>query len=189
MDVTILLLAAGSARRFGTDKRRAALPNGSTILTQTCTRALKSGLPVLVCLGDERDTSLVQQLQALGAKTRFCDQAHLGMGHTLACGVTSVREADGVLVALGDMPYIQPSSYRAVADALSPGTISVPECDGKAGHPVGFSRPFFTALASLTGDRGAKAIIDQNPRTVTRVALHDQGIFADIDKPGDLARA
>ncbi|WP_165787141.1 nucleotidyltransferase family protein [Pseudohalioglobus lutimaris] len=185
MNVTILLLAAGTSRRFGRDKRRALLPDGTTILERTTAQALASGLPVMVCLRPS-DEELAGALQSLGAQTLLCSLAYRGMGHTLAQGLERVKQEDGVLIALGDMPHIQPASYRAVAEALCPGTITLPQCNGSTGHPVGFSREFFTELAALTGDRGARQVIGRNENAIVRVALTDTGIFTDIDSPADI---
>ena len=170
LNVTILLLAAGTSRRFGRD---------------TTAQALASGLPVMVCLRPS-DEELAGALQSLGAQTLLCSLAYRGMGHTLAQGLERVKQEDGVLIALGDMPHIQPASYRAVAEALCPGTITLPQCNGSTGHPVGFSREFFTELAALTGDRGARQVIGRNENAIVRVALTDTGIFTDIDSPADI---
>ena len=185
MNITIILLAAGHSRRFGGDKRHALLADGTPILQRTATRALASDLPVLVCLrpGDEK---LAVELEKLGAQTHYCELADLGMGHSLAAGMERILDEDGVLIALGDMPYIQPSSYIKVAAALAPGTIAVPQFQGMTGHPVGFSRDYFPDLASLTGDHGAKQVIRRNGDAVTPVAVSDTGILADIDRPADL---
>lgn len=185
MNITIILLAAGHSRRFGTDKRHVLLPGGAPLLQRTTERALASDLPVLVCLrpGDEE---LAVKLEKLGAQTHYCALADRGMGHSLAAGMERIRDEDGVLIALGDMPYIKPSSYIEVAAALAPGTIAVPQYKGTSGHPVGFSRDYFPDLASITGDRGAKQLIRRNGNAVTPVAVTDTGILADIDRPADI---
>ena len=69
----------------------------------------------------------------------------------------------------------------ARADRLA--CIVVPELDGSAGHPVGFSREFFAELIALQGDRGARSVIDAHPDAVQRVAVDDPGVLTDIDQP------
>ncbi len=188
MNHTIVILAAGSAKRFGKDKRQALLADGTPLLQRSTAQALASSLPVLVCLRPE-DAKMASTLQNLGARTLLCPQAHRGMGHTLAAGLERASNGDGVLIALGDMPYIQPASYRTVAQALKPGAIVVPEYRGSTGHPVGFSRAFYAELAAVAGDQGARQVIEQNEHAVVRVSLSDAGIHADIDTPEDIRQS
>ncbi|HEY7776275.1 MAG TPA: nucleotidyltransferase family protein, partial [Kineobactrum sp.] len=57
---------------------------------------------------------------------------------------------------------------------------------GRRGHPVAFGRAWFGALASLSGDRGARALIQANPGKCRELAVADPGILLDIDRPSDL---
>jgi molybdenum cofactor cytidylyltransferase len=185
LNTGILILAAGSSERFGSDKRTAMLTDGSTLLASSTRRALASTLPVLVCLrpGDE---ALADQLQSMGAQTLLCSQAREGMGATLACGVSHIEGWAGVLVALGDMPFIEPATYCKVAQALLPGAICQPIYAGTKGHPVGFAASYFSQLASLAGDRGARFLVQKNPEAVIRLPVDDPGIVRDVDNLADL---
>ena len=161
------------------------LTDGSTLLASSTRQAMASTLPVLVCLrpGDE---ALADKLQAMGAQTLLCSRAGEGMGATLACGVRHIEDWDGVLVALGDMPFIETATYCKVAQALLPDTICQPVYAGTTGHPVGFAASYFSQLASLSGDRGARFLLQQNPEAVIRLRVDDPGIVRDIDSPADL---
>lgn len=186
MKVGIVLLAAGQARRFGSDKRLAVLPDGVSVLQASAAAARASHLPVLLCLNDS-DRALGNGFEREGYRVHFCARAQEGMGGTLADAIVAAGSWDGVLVALGDMPFISPDTYNRVAAALAPGGICVPTYAGRRGHPVGFSREYFEALATLGGDSGAREIIRNNRARVTLLALDDPGITRDIDTPDDLA--
>lgn len=188
MTTGILLLAAGSSRRFGSDKRKALLPNGQTLLHQTVRQALKSGLPVVVCLRDD-DTELAGQLQNLGASTLLCPMADEGMGSTLAYGIEHLPDWSGLLIALGDMPYIMPATYCKAATTLDTSDICQPCLNGSPGHPVGFSSAYFVQLAKLEGDSGARSLLRKNGEAVTRFPVDDPGIVRDIDRPADIQQA
>ncbi len=58
--------------------------------------------------------------------------------------------------------------------------------DAQPGHPVIFGRAHWAALAALTGDSGARAVIQSNREHVVRVPISDSGIVRDIDSPSDL---
>jgi molybdenum cofactor cytidylyltransferase len=55
---------------------------------------------------------------------------------------------------------------------------------GRRGNPVGFGRVHLAALLALSGDQGARRLLQSCP--VTEVAVADPGIFQDIDTPADL---
>jgi molybdenum cofactor cytidylyltransferase len=97
----------------------------------------------------------------------------------------SLPAAEGWLVALGDMPHVQPATIAALCDALAAGAaIAAPVYRGRRGNPVGFGREHLEALLALEGDQGARAILASQPVTLVEVA--DAGIFGDVDTPSDL---
>ena len=114
MAIQALLLAAGAARRFGSDKLTADL-GGEPLVVRAARNLLAAGLPVLCVVRDAAGpvAGLVQALP--GAEVGHCPDAHLGMGLSLAWGVRATRSADGWLVALGDMPAVTPGTIRTLA--------------------------------------------------------------------------
>jgi len=181
-----LLLAAGSGSRFGSDKLRHALPHGVAIAVQAA-RHLKSQVPVLAVLrpGSEE---LAAALKADGCEVKICDNAAEGMGASLACAVRAAAGADAWLVALGDMPYVRPSSIAAVREALEKGApLVAPYFRTRRGHPVGISARFSAELLGLGGDEGAKALLSRHVSDLLKIPVGDPGVIRDIDRPEDLA--
>ena len=62
--------------------------------------------------------------------------------------------------------------------------IIVPVHDGQRGNPVLWGRAHFDALRGLTGDRGARALLDINPVFTVEAGL---GALTDLDTPEALA--
>ncbi|KZX58831.1 hypothetical protein A3709_17740 [Halioglobus sp. HI00S01] len=182
MRIGILMLAAGQSRRFGSDKRTAQLPSGNTLLRQSLQNALGSGLPVAVCVRPGEESLAT----AHGAQALVCTEADLGMGHSLAQGIVQLPPWDAVLIALADMPEIQPATFCTIARAIMPETICQPMYHERPGHPVGFSKHFFPALTALRGDVGARRVIEQQAAALIKIPLDDPGIVRDIDTPADL---
>lgn len=189
MSVAVLLLAGGRSRRYGTDKRRATLHNGVTLLRQSIDNALASGLEVWVCLRAD-DTGMASEIASLGARALLCASSDKGMAHTLAEGVSKgilpLPGNTGLLVALGDMPCIRPATFGAVAEKLTPHNICLPQWRRQSGHPVGFGRDFYPAITALIGDRGARAILARYSESVQYIPVTDPGIVLDVDRPGDM---
>lgn len=193
MRVVGILLAAGRGSRFGGDKliaplRRAALgvPAG-TPLGVAAARNLVAALPDSVAIVRPGHVELSRLLGATGVRVVECASADDGMGASLACGARATADAEAWVVALADMPWIEPATIAKLVDALRAGAnIAAPALLGQRGHPVGFSRRHHAALTVLTGDVGARAIILRNAADLTIVDVDDPGIFGDVDRPADL---
>ena len=185
MTVGLVLLAAGSSRRFGSDKRFAELPDGRTLLDATLDSVVDSGLPLRVCLGPG-DDALAVALEQRGIDVIVCQTSADGMGATLAEASRGLGDWSAVLVALADMPLIQPATLTMIAAAATPDQIVVPCVRGQQGHPVAFGKCFFDLLTRCRGDRGARWIIERNPQAVCELAVDDHGILRDVDTPDAL---
>ena len=182
MNVGVLLLAAGSSVRFGSDKRVATLTSGGTMLNTTIEQILASQLPLKVCLrGDDREIATI--LRARSIPYVLCQHSGQGMGATLSEGIASVTDWEGALIALADMPLISPETYLKVARTLRPGTICLPTNEKGRGHPVGFGCKWFDQLQDLEGDRGALSLIKNNENAVVEIGCDDVNLQRDIDLP------
>ncbi len=188
-----ILLAAGSAKRFGSNKLLHALPPGTpdagVPVGLAAARHLIGALPDSIAVLRPRAQKLGKLLRDAGCNTVVCKNANEGMGTSLAAGVRAASEADGWVVALADMPFIRTETVRTVARAISEGAaIAAPVYRGERGHPVGFARRFLDELSCLHGDDGARQFIKQHPEWVKLFEVDDPGAVRDVDKPSDLER-
>lgn len=182
-----ILLAGGSATRFGADKLLHPLADGTPIAVASA-RNLIAAVPRVVAVVRPGAAELERVLRAAGAEVTVCQRAAEGMGATLAHAVRATGAADGWVVALADMPFIRPETIRRVAAAIEGGAaIAAPDYRGSRGHPVGFTGTFRAALEHLAGDAGAREIVRGNASAVVRVEVDDPGVVRDIDTPADLA--
>ena len=180
-----LLLAAGSATRFGADKLLAPLADG-TAVGVAAMRALVPAVDTAIAIVRPGDERLAQALVGCGARVTVCLRAAEGMGASLAWGVRGAPLAAAWLVALADMPWIRPSSVARVVEAMRRGaTLAAPGWRHARGHPVGFAASFYPELSALSGDEGAKAILARH--RVELIDADDPGVVRDVDTPEDLA--
>jgi molybdenum cofactor cytidylyltransferase len=183
-----ILLAAGAATRFGGGKLRYPLhdrvPVGVAAL-----RNLQSAVDQVVAVVRPGDDELRRLFETEGVPLIECALADRGMGHSLAAGVAGSMDADGWLIALGDMPLVQPRTIRTLAHALEQGSaIVVPVFGGQRGHPVGFSRRFRAELLDLLGDAGARTVVSAHAAAVHRLDVDDPGVLQDVDTHADAQR-
>jgi len=182
-----LLLAAGAATRFGSDKLRHGLPHGVSIAGQAA-RTLKTAVSRVVAVTKPGADELLRQLKTEGCEIAVCENAAEGMGASLACAVRAAGRAEGYLVALADMPFARASSVAAVRDALEGGAaLAAPYFRSRRGHPVGIAGAFFDELISLKGDEGARQLLAAHAARMVIIPVGDPGVIRDIDTPADLA--
>lgn len=181
-----LLLAAGSASRFGSDKLLHLLPDGMPIAV-TSARHLLAAVPECVAIVRSLAHPLADKLRDAGCRVEECARADQGMGATLACAVLAAGPGCGYLVALADMPFIRPSTILAVREAMESGAkLVAPYFRARRGHPVGMAAEFYEQLVALQGDAGARAVLEANAGELRKIPCGDIGVLRDIDTPGDL---
>ena len=186
--IACILLAAGSASRFGSQKLLARLPDGRRVIEASATNLFAAGVENVVAVA-RSDRELIRVLEACGCQVVINDRADEGMGTSIAAGVAATSAATGWLIALGDMPSIRVETIFAVIKVIANGSrIVVPSMHGRRGHPVGFSDSYLTRLQALTGDTGAREILKADVTLVEDINVDDEGIFSDIDVPDDLKR-
>jgi molybdenum cofactor cytidylyltransferase len=187
--ITGVLLAAGSSRRFGSNKLLALLPDG-TPLVLAALRRLRSVLESVIVVVHPQDAVVPELLVADRVQMVVCQNAHAGMGASLAAGVAASSAARGWLIALADMPAIQVSTLQRVAQVLDDGAVLVaPFHSGRRGHPVGLHSSFRDELLALSGDAGAREILARHAAALTRLDVDDAGVLFDVDTPDDLELA
>lgn len=188
----VVVLAAGRGSRFeGNGHKLAQLLGGTSVLARTLEVVMTAGLPLVVVttaplaplvldMVASRDVVLLPPVDSRSAEP-------LGMGYSIAAGVTARPNAPGWLVLPGDMPLVRPDSLLAVARALRERTIVYAQHQGRRGHPVGFAGELYTELALLQGDDGARRLLARYPADA--VELDDPGVLLDVDTEADLRRA
>jgi len=171
---TVIILAAGRSVRF-----RAASGGQDKLLAPLGQRSVRE--------------HTLAAVQASGLPWHMVEPAHTahialpGMGDSIATGVRACAEAAGWLILPADLPLVQPQTLRTVAQALQSHTVVVPVFAGHRGHPVGFAAACGPALMALTGDQGARAVLQAHAPYA--LAVDDAGCIHDVDTPEALEAA
>lgn len=189
--VSAIILAAGSSTRMLPHHKLALPVDGKPMLLRTVDYVLAAELSeVIVVLGhaaDELNFLPDKRLQIVHNQ-----DFHTGMASSIRCGMQHISaRSDAVLIALGDMPFIEPTTVRLMCESaqnLRIPTILRPAYLGQAGHPVLFSQHFFADLMLLNGDCGALSIIQKNQSVLREIDCDDAGVVIDIDTPEALQR-
>ena len=183
-----ILLAGGSGTRFDPtgrqNKLRQILAGGEGVAVSTARLLLATLSEVIAVVGPNSD-DLAQELRQAGCKVTISYESSKGMAHSLTNALRESIDASGWVIALADMPWIKSSTVSALAKALNDGAaIAAPVFKGRRGNPVAFSRTYLADLLALTGDEGAKRLLQRFP--VLEIDVDDSGVILDIDTPSDL---
>ena len=183
--VGAIVLAAGFSSRFGSSKLLAGLSSGKTVFQQTVER-IAEAFPERFVITRPEMVAALQEL-AKGTSILSFEHADQGMGATLAFAAQQIEDWDGCVVCLGDMPFIETSTYRRIAELVTAGSIVTPTFDSRRGNPVAFGKNLYTDLEALTGDGGGRKLTSMYPQAVRKLQVSDPGILHDIDTPEELA--
>ncbi len=180
--MTIVILAAGAARRMGTQKL--LLPIDGQPIIERVLRAA-SAWPIVVVAGAEVARAL-GGVRALRIVTN--DAPERGMTHSLALGNAAVQDGDAIAVVLGDLPDITPEAIAAVVDAFDDSVdVVVPRSGGAFTHPVAFGPRARDKIAALPDGDTLKGLRD-DPTLRRRIIETGPEAGMDIDTPDDYFR-
>lgn len=185
----VIVLAAGKGSRFlGADHKLAQRLGSATVLATTLRHAVATQLPVIAVTTEAlaevarrsvaaRDVIVLPEVGAPGHEG-------LGMGYSIATGVSACPDAGGWLVLPGDMPMVRTATLLEVARELANHAVVFAQHKGLRGHPVGFSAELYSELASLRGDEGARRLVARYP--AVGIEVDDPGVLIDVDTEADL---
>ncbi len=184
--VSCILLAAGSSSRFGSNKLQHSLPTGKTVFQSSLSIYLPLVSDLLVVVRPD-DTLLQKQLNAESVSYLECAESINGMSQSLVSGVRSRSDASGWLIALADMPYVQPGTVKHILQLAGARSIVQPTYDSIPGNPVYFGREYYSELIQLTGDKGGKEVIQRHHEKLIRFDYETIDEMFDNHIPTDIA--
>ena len=185
-----IILAAGASSRMGRPKQLLEI-GGQPLVVRAAEAALAAGLwPVIVVLGAhaEKIRPALARLPVLPVENAAWNE---GMAASIRAGIGALqqfsRAMDGAVVALCDQPAFSAETVaRLVGAQVATGKgIAAARYLGRQGAPALFLQRHFAALAALTGEEGARALLNDSPAEVAAVDLPEMGL--DLDTPADYA--
>ncbi|MCG8493690.1 MAG: molybdopterin-binding/glycosyltransferase family 2 protein [Sneathiellales bacterium] len=188
--IAVLLLAAGQSRRMGPQNKLLALVDGKPMLRHVAEAISKSDADhTLMITGHDADNVLKTIWDLDIASAQNPDYAE-GISTSVKLGFKILSsDYDGILVCLGDMPFVTSDILNKMIAAFDPvekRAIIAPVLNGKRGNPVLISTDLNDDIQSISGDIGAKALIAENEDLVHTIEFDSTSIFTDIDTPQSL---
>jgi molybdenum cofactor cytidylyltransferase len=183
-----LLLAAGGARRFGSQKLVA--PFRGAPVVRHAAEAMESETDHLVIVVGSEAAAVRRAVDGVRARIVENDDWALGLSTSIRCGIDAFGEGtEAAILAVGDQPQLAAETIRRVIDRWRESAKPIVSASyrGVRAHPVLFARDKFDALRRLEGDAGARLLIERSGDDVSYVEI-DEPLPPDVDTPDDLAR-
>jgi molybdenum cofactor cytidylyltransferase len=181
-----VVLAAGLSRRMGQAKLLMKV-GGRAILRYVVESVLAGGVDLVWVVTGPDVEPIEAALAGIEVQIAVNPAPEEGQAGSVRTGIAALPSSvDAVLIALGDQPLLAPSIIPALLAArrTSPKLIVAPRYRDGHGNPVVFKREIFPELLRLTGDQGARPIIQKEPARVEWVDL-DLPMPPDVDTPDD----
>lgn len=185
----LVILAAGASRRMGSPKQLIEI-DGRPLLVRAIEAALAAPVwPVVVVLGANAVAirPVIGHLPVLVIENPAWSE---GMASSIREGVATLRQfsrtLDAAVLALCDQPGFSAAtveSLLAAHRATGRGIVAA-RYAGRLGAPALFAREHFAALTALTGEEGARDLLNADPARVAAVELPE--LARDLDTPADL---
>jgi molybdenum cofactor cytidylyltransferase len=188
-----IVLAAGMSARFGSFKPLFKVGN-DTILSMVIDAAVKSDLDRIVLVLGYRHYEIIanihHHLHDHRLRTVINPRYQDGISSSIQRGLQEIMdEFPSIMIILGDHPLLNSATINMLLHRFraSDKDICVPAYKGTRGLPVCFGKRFFIDIMDITGDIGAREIIQKNPEHVLTVELENPDCFLDVDNKSDMA--
>jgi molybdenum cofactor cytidylyltransferase len=181
MKIAGLILAAGCSSRMG-DENKLMMPfQGKPMLNHVVNASLNSNLTQTFVVVGHQSSEIKNLVQSDDIQCVENEQWETGMASSIVAGISQLKQFDGFLILLGDMPLVTPELINEIIVHSSADKIVIPIKDGLHGNPVFFGSKFRDELLTLYGDSGAKKVIQNNLSSMIKIKIQSNTIFKDYD--------
>lgn len=206
--IAVLIMSAGKASRFGSCKQLVIFNNKgnnvngekSTILQHVIDLANslfqnRKQNDVFVVTGHYHN-EIAKQIKS--TQLIYNPDWEKGLGCSIAHGVKAISEKpameyDGILILLADQVAINENHLKQIYGGFNGDNIVCARYQESNGVPALFPRSYFNYLRKLTGDKGAKWLLNRDNVNrcnteceIFSIDIQEAGI--DIDTPDDLKK-
>lgn len=191
-EIGLILLAAGASRRMENRAKQLLEFEGETLLRRAAQTALASRCsPVCVVLGANSE-SLRAEVADLPVEIAVNEDWSSGMASSLRTGLRKLLETEpkiaAVCVLLADQPLVDFRVINRLVETFERGgdAVAASRYEETVGVPAIFPKRLFGELSNLTGEAGAKKIIERYASETLKIAVPEAAL--DIDSPLDYER-
>jgi molybdenum cofactor cytidylyltransferase len=110
------------------------------------------------------------------------------MASSIKTGLNNLSEkAEAFFICLGDMPMVNSDIYNQLIKSRTQKDILVPTYKNQQGNPVLFNKSMKEKIMNITGDVGAKKILELNRNKILKIEINDQNITKSFNTQSDFS--
>ena len=181
--ISSILLAAGLSKRMKGENKLTRKINGKPLINLSVENILSSSIDeLIIVLGYQKE--IIEKLINKNKKIKFVFNKNFesGMASSIKVGLNHIsKNTDSFFICLGDMPMINSNIYDQLIKSRNKKEILVPTYKNQQGNPVLFNKSMKAEIMNITGDVGAKKILEINKDKVLNLEINDQGITKDFN--------
>ena len=181
--ISAILLAAGQSKRMIDENKLAKKFQNLPLIKHSVKNILTSYVEeLIVVLGYQKE--IIEKLIDNDNKIKFIFNKNFqsGMASSIKTGLNLLTEqTEAFFICLGDMPMVNHNVYNQIIKFYKKKEIIVPNYKGQQGNPVLFNKSMKKEIMSISGDVGAKKIIEVNKEKIFNLEINDEGITKSFD--------
>lgn len=179
--VTVVILAAGESKRFGSQKLVHVLPEGDTLLSRAiAARGTHEAVVVT-------SSALREHAASLGARVVVNDEPARGMSHSLRLANAAIDATHKLAVLPADLVLIDAARVDEIVAEAARSDVTYPmRGDATPGHPVVFSTRARAYIEELRDNEPIARVREHQDLTRSTIAIEAAWPYRDVDTPGDL---
>jgi molybdenum cofactor cytidylyltransferase len=186
-NIVAVVLAAGESRRMGQANKLTIPVDGTPMVARVVDTLREGGVQRVLVVTGHAPEEIRGALGDRDVEVVHNPDYEEGMGASVRTAVSVVGDdVDGVLIALGDMPWVSTDVIGRLLDAFTPDgdlSIYIPMFGRKRGNPVLWGSRHFPELRQLSGDVGGKALFHRHAEAICYVDVESAAVNIDIDTP------
>lgn len=184
MKISIVILASGYARRFGSNKLLFDM-NGKTMIEHVFQTIAELENDVVVISSYDEIFTFAKKYHF---HFLFNQNAHLGISESVKLGTNYFKESDAILFVMGDQPFIQKESFIKMMKAADDFHLLRACVNDVVSTPTLIPKRYFSELLEITKDEGGRVLMRKYPKRIKCIEFSDKKEFIDIDEIKDIIK-
>ena len=187
--ISAILLAAGQSKRMDGENKLTIEIQGIPLIKHSVKNILTSSVDeLIIVLGYQKE--IIEKLIDKNNKTKFVFNKDFenGMASSIKAGLNhSSNNTEAFFICLGDMPMVNSNIYNQLIKSRNQKNIIVPTYNGQQGNPVLFDKSMKEKVIDISGDIGAKKILELNKDKILNLDINDQSITKSFNTQDDFS--